>query len=133
MDWLGLEQKLQHIDERNDNQDDRIGNTEKDVEKLQEDTNTEPAIEKTVVREVVTENNTVTNTPGPESTPEPILVTSYKVIPISEKSAECRYSYSDGTTKTFTWKSAYFNSSGAEVTKVNGKCDQSVVGSVKQP
>lgn len=130
MDWLGLEQKLEHIDERNDNQDDRIANTEKDVEKLQDETNTEPATERVVVREVVTENTTVQNTPEPEPVskpkPVPIIVTKVEQLDVGGGNVDCKITFSDGTSKIRQYKRVFTGGSSTA-----GACDDSILGTLK--
>lgn len=125
MDWLGLEQKLENHDQQLDNHDDRITNVEKGVETVQEKTETTPAPERVVVREVVTQNPTVTNTPEPTPAPEPkpVTVTSFEVMPNGDE-LNCKYTYSDKTSKVFRWRW----SSGVNQESTNGRCDADVIG-----
>lgn len=137
MDWLGLEQKLTNHDEQLANHDDRIANVEKDVEKVQEETNVAPATEKVIVREVQTSNPTVTNTlepapaPAPKpSAPELALITAFQVVEIDETRKDCKYTYSDGTSKTFKWRWSR-TVDGVTQTRTSGYCDSTVVGQPK--
>ena len=132
MDWLGLEQKLENHDQQLDNHDDRITNVEKDVETVQENTATPPATERVVVREVVTQNPAVANTPEPEAPkPAPAKVTAITKVVIDENRTDCKYIYSDGTTEVVKWKWSFINSHGLQQTNTEGFCDSSVIGQEK--
>lgn len=115
LDWLGLEQKLTNHDEQLTAHDGRITNTEKDVEKLQQDTNTQPSTEKVVIKEVVTENPTLEQTPEPT----PVTAVAFEKTPIEgTRNMICKVTYSDGTTREKTVPS-------------NDICDERATGSLK--
>lgn len=132
MDWLGLEQKLTNHDEQLNNHDDRITNVENDVEKVQEETQTAPSSEKVVVREVVTENPTVQNEPEAESdpapAPKPVVVTAFEQVPVDANRTDCKYTFSDGTTKTTVWKVTSVNAQGHQNSSYKGYCESLVIG-----
>lgn len=141
MDWLGLEQKLTNHDEQLANHDDRIANVEKDVDKVQENTQTAPSTEKVIVREVQTPNPTVTNAPEPADAPaptltpkpQPVKVTAFQVIP-SGQEFNCKYTYSDGTSRTFRWKwysTAQTSDGPVQAVNQNGYCDSQAIGLMK--
>lgn len=141
LDWLGLEQKLENHDQQLENHDDRIGNAEKDIEGLQENTNTAPSTDKVIVREVTTQNPTIEQQPEsqqsqPAPTPTPVTVVSFEVIPTAIPGEyDCKHTYSDGTTKTFRWKwfSVETNSKGQQVKygRSSGYCDAVAIGQLK--
>lgn len=126
LDWLGIQQQIQHQEETLDNHEDRITNTEKDVKEVQENTGTQPSTEKVVVREVVTQ----APVPTPEP-PKPVTVVAFEVIPVADY-FNCKHTYSDGTDKVFKWK--WFGTTTTEqgqvfkTTSTSGYCDEKAIG-----
>ena len=119
MDWLGLEQKIQQQDEQLGNHEARITNTEEDVSKLQENTNTPPSDNKVpvpVVSPAPTES-----APAPEQTQAPITVTSVSQLPANaEGKTMCVWTFSDRTTSNFYAED-----------ELNRSCDASAIGKPK--
>jgi hypothetical protein len=108
-DLSGLNQQVQKHEEQLDNHDARIGNLEKDTEKVQQETGVKPAENKIVVPAVIT--------PGPEPTPTAPTTQPAAVAPafydVWTISSNCpnpgtyyRYSYNDGSSvgPTMEWK-----------------------------
>lgn len=117
--------QVQHQQAELDNHEARITNTEKDVQDLQANTNTPSSPEHVDVPEVVTPAATE---PPAAPTPEPITVVSYEQIPIeNSEDIDCKYTYSDGTTKQWHWKVVTYNQ-GSKNTKVSGFCDNRAIG-----
>ena len=122
-----------------ENHEGRITNAENDVKALQDNTSTAPATERVVVKEVLTQPTQPTQTQiaQPEQ-PAPIVVVAYEQIPTGE-TADCKYTYSDGTTYQWNWKT--INPQGSWVTDGVGQnghwvtttntsnyCDQRAIG-----
>src|SRR5690606_16567485 len=119
-----------------DNHEDRITNAEGDITSLQDQTGSTPSTERVVVREVAPKPITVSDEP------EPIVVVSYKQIPLDGGNVDCEYTYSDGTKYRWNWKKV--NPQGAWVTdgsgnnghwvastNTKGVCDNSAIGKIK--
>lgn len=120
-------QEVEHQGQVLDNHEDRIGNVEKDVSDLQNNTQTPPSSTKTVVREVTTPSPT-----EPISAPQqpaqwtPVVITSFQKIPDGENIV-CQLNYSDGTSHSWLFMEVKYNQ-GVKTTTVAGKCDESLVG-----
>lgn len=74
-DLEGLNQQVQNQDERLNNHEARIGNTEKDVQNLQDSTNTAPASGKAAVPTVTTQPAAQSAPAAPAPTPAPAPLT----------------------------------------------------------
>lgn len=131
LDWLGFEQKLQQHDEQLDNHEARIDNTEADVEVVQQATNTPAAQNRQNVPQVTTPNPAPAPSPTPQPTPPPVTVNAYEAIVVDENNTDCKWTYTDGTTNTFRWKSYSTNSQGQKVGTINNYCDGRAIGQIK--
>lgn len=129
-----------------DNHEVRISNLEGNVKVLQTKTAT-PDAPTTVSVPVV--NATTTSTVPATSTPTeplpvvtPITVTAYREIVIDTDTSDCEYTYSDGTTYRFHWKTSDpkgswqtdgqgYNGQWVKSTLTNGFCDKRAIGIAK--
>lgn len=120
-------QTLQNHSETLANHEARITNAEGNIVDLQNKTGT-TSTNTVYVPQVVTPPATPTIvTPQPT----PITVVKYEQIPIEgQYRIDCKFTYSDGTTKTWVWQTWEFNQ-GTKITHTSDKCDQSVIGRVK--
>lgn len=126
-------QEVRHQGEVLDNHEDRITNNEADIADLQSNTNTAPSPTRVIVREVTTPEPTEPLSTPVEPEPEPIVVTAYEQIPMNtgynNEDMDCKYTYSDGTTYQWHWKTVEFNQ--VKITHTNGYCDNRVIGYIK--
>lgn len=127
-----------------DNHETRIKNLEGNVTVLQTKTGTAPAATNTpvpVVTAPVVSSPTTTTTPVdtvPTATVAPVVVTAYKEIVIDADTSDCQYTYSDGSTYVFHWKTRGPDSwvtdgngdNGHSVKSINhnGYCDKNAIG-----
>lgn len=106
-----------------DNHETRISNAENNIRTLQTATNTPdnpsnapvPTVNSPIVGS--TTSNSV-STPVLETT-VPVTVTGYREIIIDPDTSDCEYTYSDGTTYRFPWKST--NPQGAWIMDGGGQ------------
>lgn len=121
------------------NHEARITNTESNVADLQAKTGTPASSTQTVVPDA---DPNPAQTPDP--TPVPVTVVSYQQIPLDDQgNTDCQYTYSDGTTYQWHWKT--YNPQGSwqvngnplngyhwvPTTSTSGTCDDSVIGWTK--
>lgn len=129
-----------------DNHEVRIKNAENNIKDLQVKTNTPASTGNQSVPVVSTQTSntsatTFATTPVADI-PTPVVVTAFREIVIDSDTSDCEYTYSDGTTYQFHWKTT--NSQGswqtdgngnnghwmASTTK-NGYCDNRALGQAK--
>jgi hypothetical protein len=107
------------VDQQNDklnNHEARISNLETDTRTLQANTNTQPSTNKVAVPTVRAANTTASASQTaslPTETVAPVTVTAFREIVIDADTSDCEYTYSDGSTDQFKWKST--NQQGAWV------------------
>lgn len=135
LDLDGINQQIERHDEQLNNHEVRIQNNSNDIEDIQNKTQTAPSSSNVTAPQVVTaapeqkERSEVVNQPEPE--PEPVVVTAFREIAIEgSENKDCEYTYSDGTTYTFHWKTVEYNQ-GTKITQTHGQCDASVIGRPK--
>jgi hypothetical protein len=130
-----------------DNHEARIKNLESNVSAIQTRTGTPPSSNQVDVPVVNSTSPTPTDsTSSPSTDTAPVesapVVTAYKEIVIDADNSDCEYTYSDGTTKVFHWKTTnpkgawVTDSSGqnghwVKTTSQNGFCDQRAIGQSK--
>ncbi len=134
-----------------DNHETRIKNLEGNVTVLQTKTGTAPAATNTpvpVVTAPVVGSTTTSATPvdtvptATTATVAPIVVTAYKEIVIDADTSDCQYTYSDGSTYVFHWKTTNLKGSYAEdgngangrylkTVSYSGSCDSRAIGQPK--
>lgn len=130
-----------------DNHETRIKNLEGNVTVLQTKTGTAPAVTNTPVPVVnVTATTPVSTTTSSTTIPvdttvTPVTVTAYKEIVLDADTSDCEYTYSDGTTYRFHWKtrgkdtvitdSNGENGYSVKTSVKNGFCDDRAIGIVK--
>lgn len=134
-----------------DNHETRIKNLEGNVTVLQTKTGTAPAATNTpvpVVTAPVVGSTTTSATPvdtvptATTATVAPIVVTAYKEIVIDADTSDCEYTYSDGSTYVFHWKTTKLqgswitdgdggNGRWVKATLTNGYCNDKAIGTVK--
>lgn len=127
----------------------RISNAENNIRALQTATNTPdnpsnapvPVVNSTVATGGVTQSNSL-NSAVVADTPEPVTVVAYKEIVIDADTSDCEYTYSDGTTHRFQWKTTNpqgswvtdgsgNNGHWVKTTSMNGFCSEKALGQVK--
>lgn len=122
--------KVQHQQEQLDNHEARITNTENDVTGLQNKTSTPPSVQRVEVPVVQPAPVSQPSPTPPEPEPTPVTVTSYEQIPVeNSEDVDCKYTYSDGTTYQWHWKTVEYNQ--VRIVHTTGKCDQSAIGTEK--
>jgi len=121
--------RVDQLEGRVDNHEARITNTEADVSDLQQSTGTPPSSSRT---EVPTQQaNPQAPAPAATEQPTPVTVLSFEVLPADgTENADCKYTYSDGTSLIFLWRTVSYNQ-GVRIVHNNGVCDNSVIG-IKQ-
>lgn len=124
-------QEVKHQGEVIDNHEARLTNVEKDIDKLQQNTNTPPASNKVSVPAVVTPppEQPIEEPTQVEQKPDPVTVVSYTQIPDGENT-DCQYTYSDGTTYIWDWETVEWNQ-GTRIGHRSGICDYRAIGKVK--
>jgi hypothetical protein len=114
--------EIDNHEDRLKNHEARISNLETDTRTLQTNTNTQPSpnkVDPPVVRDVTPNSSpTSASTTTTTSDTPAVVVTSYREIVIDADTSDCEYTYSDGTTYQFHWKTT--NPHGAWVTDGNG-------------
>lgn len=121
----------EHQDQVLDNHEDRITNSERDIEDLQTHTSTPQSGERVVVREVTTAKPEPKEEPEPA--PQPVVVVSYRQILLeNSEDVDCEYTYSDNTTYRWHWKTVEYNQ-GTKLTHASGFCDQHAIGTRDRP
>lgn len=129
-----------------DNHETRIKNAENNIKDLQVKTNTPASTGNQTVPVVNTQTSdtsaaTTISTPVTD-TPEPVVVTAFREIVLDNDTSDCEYTYSDGTTYQFHWKTTNPQSSwqtdgqgqnghwAATISK-SGTCSDKAVGQLK--
>ncbi len=119
------------------NHEARISNTENNVKDLQNKTDTPPSTNTVEVPVYVPAQVPPTDpTPAP---PVPVTVTAYREVVINPDTSDCEYTYSDGTTYQFSWKTSDpqgswqtdgtgQNGHWAKTTNTSGYCDNRAIG-----
>lgn len=120
-----------------DNHEDRLTNVESDVKVLQENTNTPQSTNKVAVREVRTQapsepihSPTAQSSAVAEAPPPKVTIVSYQQITVDANTTDCEITYSDGTTKRWTWRKTWMNQGTLQGTE-DGRCDPSLIGEEK--
>lgn len=136
------------VDQQNDklnNHEARISNLETDTRTLQANTNTQPSTNKVAVptvRSANTTSNASQTASLPAETVAPVTVTAFREIVIDADTSDCEYTYSDGSTSVFHWKTSnpqgswVTDSSGqnghwVKATHISGICDNKAIGTAK--
>lgn len=123
-----LVQQVERQEEVLDNHEARITNVESDVSDLQTNTGTAPSIQRVEVPVVTTEP---VQSLEPVAEPEPVTVVSYRQIPVEgTEDTDCEYTYSDGTTYRWNWKTVTWDNSFKK-TNITGYCDDTALGKEK--
>jgi len=121
-------QRVDQLEGQVENHEARITNTEADVTDLQESTGTPPSSQRTEVPQSTPQSES----PQPPTQPEaaPVTVVAYEIQPIpGTENENCKYTYSDGTSKVFLWRTVEYNQ--IRVIHTSGTCDSRVIGMVK--
>lgn len=104
------------------NHEGRITNTENDVKDLQSNTGTPPSVTRVEVP--------AQPPSAPAPIQPPITIVGYEVIPIpGSENKDCKYTYSDGSTRQFLWQIVTYNQ-GTKFTQTNDFCDYRIIGKV---
>lgn len=120
--------RVDQLEDKVDNHEARITNTEADVADLQQSTGTLPSSNRTEVPAATQQAPQPEPTPSPP--PNPVTVVAYEVQPVQGTENEnCKYTYSDGTTRVFAWRTVTYNQ--VRIIQTSGRCDQSVIGTLK--
>lgn len=107
------------------NHEARLKNAENNIKDLQAKTNTpDSASNVTVPQSAVATDSDVTSTGTSVSTPvtpvdNPVVVTAFREVVLDADNSDCEYTYSDGTTYQFHWKTT--NPKGSWITDGQGQ------------
>lgn len=110
-----------------ENHEGRITNAESDIKAVQENTGTAPAKDRVVVKEVPVSQP---SEPSPAPEPQPVTITAFREVVIDADTSDCEYTYSDGTTHTWRWKTTVTSESQKNV-YWTGVCNQNMIGEAK--
>lgn len=116
--------EVHHQREVLNNHEARITNTEGDVRDLQNKTQTPPSVTRVEVP-------VVSPAPVPEPTPPLVTITAYREIVLDPDTSDCEYTYSDGTTYRWLWKTTSNDQFGNKNVYKTGYCNSNMIGEPK--
>lgn len=126
--------EVDNHEDRLKNHEARISNLETNQRVLQTNTNTQSSpntVAVPTVRDVTASTTTSTATAAPSVDTPAVTVTAYKEIPLDADNSDCEYTYSDGTTYRFHWKTVAHTGSGEKAIQTSGFCDDRALGQSK--